>query len=256
MPILTQFMQNIYGWRGTSLLLCGISLHAIACAMLFKPMHKNDYYLVSADDDDLKDLKDPNHDVNKRHSKNLIRLLTSVMDDYLDISLFSEFSFIAMLILFAGDGFVTTSWLIYVVPHALDVGFAPSMASLVATVGGIGSLVGSSLFPILGKIMSNKAQLYVSIAVMSTSLAADVVAISLVSYIGMMTCSAVYGVLITAMYAVVNDTTEEEKVINAFGWFYAAYGLTSILGGFLCGKSLSIMQMRFEKISFVALAAQ
>ena len=242
MPLLTQFLQDLYGWRGASLLLCGVSLYAVACAMLFKPVDKNEYSPVSSDED-LKDLEGPNHDVNKRHSKNIIRHLALAMDDYLDISLFSDFSFISMLILFAGDGFVSTSWLIYVVPHALDVGFTPPMASLVATVGGIGSLVGSGLFPTLGRIMSNKAQLYLSICVMSTSLAADVVAISLVSYFGMITCSAVYGAargtLITAMYAVVNDTTEEEKVINAIGWFFAAYGLTSILGGFLCGKSQS-----------------
>ena len=245
MPILTQSLQDIYGWRGASLLLCGLSLHAVACAMLFTPVHENGYYLVSVDED-LKDFKDPHRKQNKRNSKNSIRLLFTVVGDYLDISLFSNFSFIAMFILHVGDGFFTTSWLIYVVPHALDVGFSPPMASVVATVGGIGSLVGSGLSPIVGQIMSSKAQLYVSICLIATSFAADAVAISLVSYIGMITCSTVFGVargtLVTAMFAVINDITEEEKVINAMGWCFAVYGLASIAGGFLCGKSLSVLQ--------------
>ena len=244
MPIFTQFFEDIYGWRGASLMLCGVSLHAVVCAMLFKPVHKHDkdeYYLVPSDDD-LQGMKDRNNDLNKRNSKNSVQQLVSVMDDYLDISLFADSSFIAMFILFAGDGLFTTSWLIYVVPHALDIGFSPYMSSVVATVGGIGSLVGNCLFPVLGKIMSSKAQLYVSLCVIATSFAADVVAINLVSFTGIITCSVAFGfargTLTTAMYAIINDTTQEDKVINAMGWFYAVYGLASILGGFLCGKSL------------------
>ena len=244
MPILTQYLQDVFGWRGASLLLCGLSLHAVACAMLFTPVRKNDYYLVS-DAEDLKNFKNPNHNLNKMNTKNSIRLLITRVGDYLDISLFSNFSFIALLILHAGDGFYTTSWLIYVVPHALDVGFTPPMASFVASVGGVGSLVGSCLFPILGQVMSSKAQLYASICLIATSFAAEVAVIGLVSYIGMITCSIVFGVargtLVTAMFAVINDTTEEEKVINAVSWCFAVYGLTSILGGFLCGKLLSVL---------------
>ena len=238
MPILTQIFQDTYGWRGASLLLFGVNLHGVVCAVLFKPVGKENYAQLPADDLDFSDNID---NLKKFDLRNAIQRCASLMRRYLDVStLFSNFSFIAMMFLFAGDGFYTTGWLIYVVPHALDIDLTSSEASLVATAGGVGSLIGNCLFPLTSKIMSNKAQLYVSICIIAASLASDVVASIFVSYVGMIICSSVYGlgrgIMATALYANLNDIYKDDIIVNAMAWLYAVYGLTSVFAGYFCGK--------------------
>ena len=87
MPILTQTFHDKYGWRGASLLLCGVNLHGVVCAMLFKPIAKEYYILVPPDDREVSN----NIDNLKGYDQNAIQRCASLMEQYLDISLFSNF---------------------------------------------------------------------------------------------------------------------------------------------------------------------
>ena len=229
MPLLSQFFLDMYGWRGTCLLLSGISVNIVLLSLVFKPLQEEhvestEYSLVSSSQ-----IKTPT----KWHHK---------LIESFDLSLFTNISFVSLLIISSGNGFTTTAWLIFLVPHALDVGFTPYNASAVAAIGGVGNTVGNCVYPLLCKVMSNKAMLYISVCVMAASLALDPVASSFYSYAGMVACSFVYGlargVMITAWFVILNDVVgNEAQMVNAIGWSFCAYGVMSILGGFLSGKS-------------------
>ncbi|XP_072027746.1 monocarboxylate transporter 13-like [Amphiura filiformis] len=227
MPLLTQFLQNLYGWRGGILLLSGISFHSVVCGALIKPS-KCEYSPVS---------KSSENETNK--SNNKFQWWSSIFEKYLDASLFSNPSFLAILSIDAGTGFCTTGWLIYVVPHALELGFTPYKASIVATAGGIANLLGNSLYPFLATFLSNKALLYISICFIAVSYLLDPVASSYPSYIGLILCAIAFGVgtglKSNTIYAMFNDAIDEEQLINAVGMGCAMYGLMSVISGFVCG---------------------
>ena len=233
MPPLSQFFLDTYGWRGACLLLCGISVNIVILSHVFKPLQEEhvestEYSLVSS-----------SHQIitpTRWHHKFI---------ESFDLSLFTNPSYVALLIINAGNGFVVTSWLIFLVPHALDVGFTPYNATAVATAGGVGNAVGNCVYPLLCKVMSNKAMLYTSLCVIAASLALDPVASSFYSYAGMVACSSMYGfargVMVTTWYVMMNDVVDNEaQMVNALGWSFGAYGVMALLGGFLSGK-LSIV---------------
>ena len=227
MPLLTQWLLDLYGWRGTTLLLCGISLHAIVCGILMRP-HSSDYQQVKSsipnDNDDIK-------------SKNP---MFEYLSKYLDTDLISNVSFRKLTSVYAGNGFCTTGWLIYVVPHVSDIGFTLYDASIVAITGGVSNLAGNLLCPILLKLATSKTLLYVSVILISCSFALDVLASHGCAYLGLIGCSVAFGLgrglLQAILLAIAKDIINEDQMINAMGWFYGVYGLASVVSGFLCGK--------------------
>ncbi|XP_072028551.1 monocarboxylate transporter 13-like [Amphiura filiformis] len=231
MPLLTQILVDIYGWRGTILLLTGISLHGVICGAVFKPNTPDEYTQLSSPVS-LTGTNSANQCANRQR-------LATCLDEYLDMNLFSKSTFIAMICLFAGNGFYTTGWLIYVVPHVIEVGFNPYEASLVATVGGFANFVGNFIHPLVEKILSNTAQLYTSLFMITASFAFDAVATIYFSYFGLITCALLFGLgrglMLTAFYPIMKEVIDEDKMINAMGWLYAMYGLTSVCSGFTCG---------------------
>ena len=244
MPLMAQFFLDIYGWRGSCLLLGGISVNTALFSLLFKPLREHDdrtdYILVPS----LEELS------------NTRKNWHTVIIQSLDLGLFTDFSFVALVIISSGNGFTLTAWLIYIVPHALDVGFSPYKASAVATAGGIGNFVGNFAYPLLCKIMSNKVLLYLSIGAMSAALALDSIASLLHSYAGMLLCSFTYGfargVMVTTWYVILNDVVDNEaQMVNAIGWSYGAYGLMSILGGFLSGMFIFLQIYLQNKIILI-----
>ncbi|XP_072027999.1 monocarboxylate transporter 12-like [Amphiura filiformis] len=228
MPLITQLFRDIYGWRGAMLLLCGITFHSICCGALFKPVDQT-YGLLSQSN-----FSKEAEDTRGTRISQLRNITRS-----LDIDLFFNSTFLAIMSIYLGNGYATTGWLIYIVPHALDLGFSPYEASMVATLGGIGNLVGNCLLPLLGKLLSNQVQLYSSVTVISCSFVLDYVASYFFSYFGVVTCSIIYGlargIMTSSCYAILVDVLDENQMINAIGWLYAGYGFSSLLSGFVCG---------------------
>ena len=146
MPLLTQYILEIYGWRGATLLISGICFNAVICGTLIKP--------IRSDDSD--------SCFSKTHKQEKSSFLSNITNT-LDCSLFVNFSFVSLFFISVGSGYYTTGWLVYAVSYALDIGYSPYEASAVATAGGVGNLIGNCLFPFLGQFMSSKVQLYISL---------------------------------------------------------------------------------------------
>ncbi len=227
MPLVTEMLLDIYGWRGTVLLLSGISAHGIACGALFKPITLYAPLSTSVE-------------TNAEDSR---QKLTDYLKNYLDTRIFNNLTFLTCLSLFAGIGFYNTGWVIYVVPHVIEVGFAPYDASLVATIGGFANFIARVSHPLTDMMFSPKVQLYISTFIMASSFAFDVLASSYVSYVGLVACSVGFGtgngIMVTAVYPILNAAIDDDQMINAVGWMYGIYGLASILSGFSCGKLIS-----------------
>ncbi len=227
MPLVTQMLLDTYGWRGTVLLLSSISAHGIPCGALFKPVTLY-ARLPSSEETNAKDRKK----------------FTEYLKYYMDTSVFNNLTFVTCLSLYAGKGFCITGWVIYVVPHVIEVGFTPYDASLVATIGGFASFCIKLSHPLIDMILPLKVQLYISIFTMASSFAFDAIASSYFSYVGLVACAVGFGIgdgiMSTAIYPILNDALDEDQMINAVGWLYGAYGLASILSGFTCGEFISL----------------
>ena len=235
MPLLTQWLLDLYGWRGTILLLGGISLNAIVCGSLMRP-NSSDYQQIKSQ------LK------SSTQNKGDIKLSSHLFENfrkYVDMDLLSNTFFLKLMSLYAGNGFVTTGWLIYVVPHVSDIGFTLYEASIVALTGGIANLTGNLMYPILLKFARNKTLLYVSVIFLSFSFALDVLASRNCSYMGLIGCSLAFGLgrglLQTVLLAVAKDNINEYQMVNAMSLFYGVYGLASVFSGFSCGKFASLV---------------
>ena len=170
---------------------------------------------------------------------------TDYLTDYLDTRIFNNLTFLTCFSLYAGKGFYTTGWVIYVVPHVIEVGFTPYEASLVATIGGFASFVAKIMHPLTKMIFSSKVQIYVSTFMVASSFAFDALASSYLSYLGLVACAvgvgAANGMISTAVYPILNDAIDDDQMISAVGWCYAIYGLASVLSGFTCGKLMPLL---------------
>ncbi|XP_072039132.1 uncharacterized protein [Amphiura filiformis] len=179
MPLITQFLLEVYGWRGTMLIIGGLNAHITVCGALLKPLERrqlsddnqnhedtrkhcsdNNVKVTQKDNlviDDYESDKQPLvrlqwSDNNQKDTDNLEPIddhkehnvqQTSVMANFIsafDLHLFVNIEFVSLMCLSTACGYYYTGWLIYLVPHAEHLGFSPYASSALATSGGIGWL--------------------------------------------------------------------------------------------------------------------
>ncbi|XP_072051497.1 monocarboxylate transporter 13-like [Amphiura filiformis] len=231
MPPLMQLFLDIYGWRGTILLLAGINLHFTVSGALLRPVSTvNDTHIGKIHNNDYIPLV--------QRKSNIDSYLANVVY-YLDLTLFTDASFLSMLTLYTANGYCLTGWLVYLVPHSIDLGFEPYHASFIATAGGIGNLIASIVYPFMTKTLSPSLLLYIGSLMITLSLAMDPVVSLFHSYIGLALMSIVFGfwraIAMMSVMKVIKNVIEEEKITNAVLWINVGYSVGSILSGFFSG---------------------
>ncbi|XP_072020273.1 monocarboxylate transporter 12-like [Amphiura filiformis] len=232
LPPLTQFLLDTYGWRGTLLILGGLNLHLVLCGALLRPLKisKIDYNHDSINDLSLKRTAFT--------STTLVNKLKNLVQ-YMDPDLLKRSSFLNLLCMVTTSGYCFTGWVIYFVPHCEDLGFLPFKSALLATIGGVGYLAGTIVFPIAGRVLSAKTILYVSAVVMTLALATDSVMRVFNSYIGIMLSSFAvnigFAVSFCCVFKELVVVVEEDKLSNAVNWIFVGYSIGSISSGFLSG---------------------
>ena len=209
MPLITQFFLEIYGWRGTTLILSALNMHITLSGALLIPVQQ---------------LSDSNN------SNALL----------LDLDFFKNNEYVSLLCAAAGTGYYYTGWLIYLVPHAEDLGFNPYAASALATAGGVGNLAGSCAYPLLIKICSSKFMLLIFHFIAFISLAADPLLSFGPFYFGLMLAAFVlnfaYAIWGCAFMKESNNIVHESRMHSFLNWGFVMYGIGSILSGFISGK--------------------
>ena len=234
MPLLTQLLLDNYGWRGTLMLFAGLNLHLIVCGALVKPFpQKGTSQKTTKTESELTKVLEKEPKI--RHHRGFGNLIY-----YLDLDLFTNFKFISMLVYNLGSGYCFTGWLIYRVPHAIELGFQSYKASLLATFGGVGNLVACFLYPVLKLVLSDKTTLYLTSISSSLALAVDPLVSMSHSYTGLAILSASFafarGMAIMSVYKVIKNIVAEEKMANAILWINVTYSIGAICSGFFSGK--------------------
>ena len=227
MPLVTQFLLDVYGWRGTLMILGALLLHLIVCGAVLTPVkreHLENKFFCKNDEARCHQ----EYESNETRSSN-----------YFDFILFKDMRFISLLLYNVGQGYCITGWLIYLVPHAIDIGFSSTAAAFLATLGGVGNLIACILYPLVKQTLSDKQILYSMSTLGCVALMIDPIFAVSRSYIGLMISSVSLGfgrgMAILAAYTLIRVTIEQDKISNAFIWFTASYSIGSLSSGFLSG---------------------
>ncbi|XP_072025018.1 monocarboxylate transporter 13-like [Amphiura filiformis] len=255
MPLVTQFLLDVYGWRGTVLILGGLTAHIVVSGALLRPVTQGPQVQFSVDDQEHRDTqtgdplerlhpKDadnlaPNDEHMRKHPKGktdyfIIRFITAF-----DLHLFLNIEFVSLTCISTATGYYYTGWLIYLVPHAEDLGFSPYASSAIATFGGIGSLIGSCIFPLLTNVLSTKVLIIMANILVFFSLAVDPIFSALHTYFGLTLASfgvnvgnALWGCCVCKEMSTV---VTKDVYTTALNWTYVGYALGSLCSGFLSG---------------------
>ena len=237
-PLLTQFLLDIYGWRGSLMIIGALYFHLVAFAALARPPKTK----PNPCREELRDQveKDDNKsELGYRDHVPQVKIITAISSS-LDLQLFKNFRYVAQITVSFGTGYYYTGWLIYQVPHALDSGFQPHEASAMATVGGIGHIVGNIVYMLQLKVMTNKNIVYSSTIMASLSLLLDPFFTATHSYSGLLMMSFATNVGSAAFNCAgtkyIMDIVEPNSRVNSINWSFACYSVGSILSGCVSGK--------------------
>ena len=233
MPPLTQLLLDVYGWKGTLLILGALAFHYIVCGGWIK--HSENQRIRLSQSYSYREIN-----FSEKGSTQNAPMSTLSVFNIFNFELLQNVSFFNVLIYSASIGWSYTCWVIYLVPHAEDKHVKASTAAWLGTIGGIGNIFGKLWFVVSKKQFSNKATLFISCATCSVSLGLDPL---LTSFSSLAVSSTVYafslGWSIMAGFAIMNDVVDNEMMLDAFAWFYAVYGVTSMAGGFTTGMKLT-----------------
>ena len=238
LPLLTQFLLFIYGWRGSVLILGVLNVHITVSGALLRPTTQSICVGCNSTETlDKYDNEDKNNNLSNRNESSIEKL-----NRVFDLHLFTNFDFVFVLLINTACGYYYTGWLIYLVPHAEDLGFSPYAATALATVGGFGNLVGSFAFPLIATIVSNKSLIYISNLLVFLSLVIDPVLSLKRSYVGLVVASFMMNVgealdgcsIFKEAYYVVHHAS----FTSASNFMFVGFSLGAICSGFLSGKQL------------------
>ncbi len=234
-PLLTSRLLDTYGWRGTLLMVCCINVQSVVLSAL---VHQ--------------------HYLSKKKSQEYVRILhttwTSKQDNdrcknfalrhmlqnapkSFSFQLLRALPFIARVILPGiTQGYIKSSWMIYVISFALSNGASMRESSIVATWGGVGEAIIRIPLPMLNKYITYRKLMYTTSILMACNLAATTFVHSMFEMSAMsLIYGTAYGIISTEIYVAVKDVTEKDQYLNAVSWYHLAFGFGAIAGGCLTG---------------------
>ncbi len=243
-PLFTTWFLDIYGWRGTLLLLCGINVQSV----VFGALVPQRSHSKEESEERLRILQITPTAKQDSHKNFSLKDMLQKVDEIFNFKLLSSFPFIARIFVPSiAQGYVMTSWMIYVVSFALSNGASKRESSIVATWGGIGVAV--VRLPTLNKYVSYKKIMYVTSVFTACVLAAttfvhSIVGMNITSFIYGMT----YGIIGPQVYIAAKDVPKKDEYVNAVSWLAVGFGVGAIAGGALTGIVFLILFCRFLQI--------
>ena len=243
-PPLTQMFLDVYGWRGAMLMLCGMNMQSIICGALItgsgsREQKENEYLPIF-----LEDVPDDTqlHDKTQNSSWKTFEGFLKTFD----VKLLATPPYLARVFLpFMSQGYLITSWLIYIVSFAVSNGVTLKESTIVATLGGIGIVIIRLVLPILNSIMTYRQLMYISSFGLAISLVLTTV---FTGTTGMNVCSLFfgisYGILGTEIYVATKDVVQEDEYYNAISWSHLAYGIASVVSATLTGEYIALLYFK------------
>ncbi|XP_071810434.1 monocarboxylate transporter 12-like [Asterias amurensis] len=155
---LTQILLDTYGWRGTMLIMGGITSNLVVCGALLKapavasPTDTEQYQKVTDDAAEGDDISTEGDDIpssKSHHGKwltikgNIQRLFISM-----DFKLLANTRFIFLTAAMSCYDVCFSGWIVYMVSHGIFQGLSSNQASLLPTSFGIGYFIGKFAAPL------------------------------------------------------------------------------------------------------------
>ncbi|XP_072014978.1 monocarboxylate transporter 12-like [Amphiura filiformis] len=167
MPPLAEFLNDIYGWRGSILILSGLVFHICAIVALLRPTvfniskydaaTKSNYenipeskfkHVILSEENDISERSELLHNENKnQYGPALVKIHVAI---------------------FALLGLSVLTWAVFLVPHAVDSGIPMKWAVYLSSAGGIGGLIGQiHLGPIVDRKWMTSSQVYLYMTILN-----------------------------------------------------------------------------------------
>ncbi|KAJ8034788.1 Monocarboxylate transporter 1 [Holothuria leucospilota] len=257
---LSQVFLDRYGWRGAIMLLGALCLNVSVCGAMLRPLPKPkkprdiQQYEPLLRNEEIEDLatelteeideedvaeEDTNEvekdeKIKKTHKKSALKQITET----LALKLFTNPSFVILLVVQFCARFTYMGWLIYLVPHAIQRGVTPMDATLIASAAGISNIFSRAFHGVVidWKILSALQMLVLSCILASTTLLLDPL---MQSYVFLMVGSLLYGLAGGIIFPVcvvrMKQVVGVDKLANALGWSYGFAGMGRMIAAFLTG---------------------
>ncbi|XP_041465008.1 monocarboxylate transporter 1-like isoform X1 [Lytechinus variegatus] len=274
LPILAEFLKETYGWRGCMLLLGGIFLYAPASLLVMAGRREdlgdtserlhvderdnnsnggNDVNLQAEQGSSIDLLEGPSYQemedqvsgsqqAKKAQSQDVVSAIRHVwrfVSDFFGLSLFTEVSSLFTFCLFQlSGGLIITAWVVFLIPHGVAKGFPLSRAVFLASIGGIGNILGRlGQGPIIyHKWLSSSSLTFICAFINACVLLIDPL---IDSYPVLAAATFVNGFTLGARTTVLVVLTKEILPVDNFATGYGLvalfYGLGQPLGGLLAG---------------------
>ena len=232
---LAQLFLNTYGWRGTMLLLGGISLHASVCGALIvtsewrrPPLQESGYQKLSLDEA-------PDHTRSESSCTSLCGSITKNLNMELLVSARYWTAGVAECCC----NYTFIMWTVYFVSQAQSNGFSAEDAGVFVTSAGIGDLF-AKLFVgfITGRglmsswTMATLSATFLSMLYCATPWVTSYWLMILTSFLTLLN----NGAFKPQMDVLIKELLPAESLVGAFGWTSLLTALLSFSLGFLPGK--------------------
>ena len=220
---ITQLLNNIYGWRGTMILLAAIQFHSMAAATLLRPLKQDEVHI--------KCLKD------SLSNNTLNDIIKTYLADIFKISLIKNLSFLNIIIIFAFLGYGLNGWFVYLISISLSKRLTPLDAANVVLISGIGIFIIRIILAVLPSDKFSRHLLYIGTMIMTLAYVgmcwtASFIALSIQSCL----LGIGYGIIGTQVYVLMNACVNQEDIHGAVAWMLLTEGIVYLISGYVTGE--------------------
>ncbi|XP_072049175.1 monocarboxylate transporter 12-like [Amphiura filiformis] len=253
---LAQVLIVNYGWRGALLIIGGLCFNVTVSGALLRPLvssvpeekkrpngkHYEPLLPNGVDHDDVDDIY---HNGNLEYMESQVRQprrsccdSTCCSMDNLGMSLFTDISFVSLMVVQFCGRFTYMGWLIYLVPHAIEKGVEPLDAAFLASVAGFTNIIARATH---GIFVDRKWLTSLQLLTMGAILGAVALLLDplLVTYWSLLCSSLAYGLASGVIFPIsvvaIKEAVGMERFPNALGWSYGFAGIGRMTAGFLTG---------------------
>ncbi|XP_022105259.1 monocarboxylate transporter 12-like [Acanthaster planci] len=244
-PPFAEWLVALYTWRGALFLLGAVTFNICVLGALLRTykasFHSKTGYRQAPHKDDM-DADEATENTDGvpgaigGKCKALCRTLLDRFDPKLFVteprfSLFQVPSFLA--------GAVFSGWQLFLVPHAVALGYGNQKSSFLSTFAGLGSLLGRLTSGFLTDHRLIKPMDLFSLACLLCGVSCMIDLLAVSSFTALSGLATLTGLAIGYTYpltfAVTHDLIAEERRMAAFGWQYLSLGAGQIFGGAVSG---------------------
>ncbi|XP_071810084.1 monocarboxylate transporter 12-like [Asterias amurensis] len=246
---LTQILLDTYGWRGTMLIMGGITYHILVCGELLiapavaSPTDKDQYQKVpddAAEGDDISTEGD-NIPSSKTHKGKCLTIKGNIQSFFtsMDFNILANKRFIFLTASMIGVDFCFNGWVVYMVSHGIFQGLSSYQASLLPTTFGIGYILGKFMAPLTDRTrckLPTISWVYLGCILMSASYLTEAfmtlfpVQMIVTCFIGMG-----HGIVSQSRDVIVRFLTSVDRLVAVMCWQSLLGGLCTMGSGLLTG---------------------